>query len=303
MKILIALLFLSVCSFAQQASDLKAFDYSRADSIALHLPVKKFKTTEALALALTKDLVTEEEKFRAIFRWITNNVEYSYSNRKEDPKKAMNGKKAVCIGYSTLLKELCGTVGINCPVVTGHARNSIDDIGRKFSSNHAWNAAFLGGSWHLVDVTWASGFFDEEKRKFTRSFSDFFFLTPPDDFANTHFPDEKKWQLLDKNIRFRKFTRTPLKYSGTYAASGASVNTGGIIRASHRRPLRIGLSLEEPPEDVVLGIGNENYIRPRVSRAKDGSYTLELPPVEKGEFEMNVFVNGKAVSGHRLIVR
>lgn len=48
---------------------------------------------------------------------------------------------------------------------------------------------------------------------FPPRFDDFYFLTDPEDFINTHFPDEEKWQLLDTPIPLEEFERMVFKTS------------------------------------------------------------------------------------------
>lgn len=44
-------------------------------------------------------------------------------------------------------------------------------------------------------------------------FDDFYFLTDPEEFIDSHFPDEEKWQLLDRPIPLEEFERRVFKTS------------------------------------------------------------------------------------------
>lgn len=48
-------------------------------------------------------------------------------------------------------------------------------------------------------------------------FDDFYFLTDPDEFVHSHFPDEKKWQLLDVPISLEEFERRVFKTSAFFS--------------------------------------------------------------------------------------
>lgn len=48
-------------------------------------------------------------------------------------------------------------------------------------------------------------------------FDDFYFLTDPDEFVHSHFPDEKKWQLLDVSISLEEFERRVFKTSAFFS--------------------------------------------------------------------------------------
>lgn len=50
----------------------------------------------------------------------------------------------------------------------------------------------------------------------TLRFDDFYFLTEPKEFINSHFPDEENWQLLDTPISLEQFEMLPLKTSAFY---------------------------------------------------------------------------------------
>lgn len=47
-------------------------------------------------------------------------------------------------------------------------------------------------------------------------FDDFYFLTEPREFINSHFPDEENWQLLDTPISLEQFELIPLMTSAFY---------------------------------------------------------------------------------------
>jgi uncharacterized protein YegL len=72
--IFIALL-ISFPSFSQY-SEFESVDFSRADSIAENYAGYGLRDQKKLADLLTKDLPTDVEKFRAIFKWVTLNISY-----------------------------------------------------------------------------------------------------------------------------------------------------------------------------------------------------------------------------------
>lgn len=53
--------------------------------------------------------------------------------------------------------------------VPGYSKGFGYQLGQSFSGefDHAWNAVFLEGRWHLVDSTWGSGLVDSSTSKFT----------------------------------------------------------------------------------------------------------------------------------------
>ena len=58
----------------------------------------------------------------------------------------------------------------------------------------------LDGQWHFLDCTWAAGYFNAQG-EFTRELDDFWWLTPPEIFLNSHFPINTEWLLLPPGVK------------------------------------------------------------------------------------------------------
>jgi len=182
--------------------------YYRIDEHALGVPGWAEESVKSLAAYLMIPARNDEEKARAIYRWITANIDYdaesyfsgSYKTR-SGFKDVLNDKKAVCAGYSQLFESLCDAAGLESVRIDGHGKGygytPFSDIGR--TSDHAWNAVKIGGRWRLVDPTWGAGHIDEVEG-FVRQFDDYYFLTPPEEFIYTHLPDDPRWQLLERPL-------------------------------------------------------------------------------------------------------
>ena len=215
---------------------------------------------DSLAHKLTAGYKSDLEKVRAIFRWITENIDYqtrprynrsSKSSSKylvEDPSdtatilKPLNErvadlvirrKEAYCDGYSRLFKTLCDFSGVKAEVVTGYSQTGSDRSGKKFRSNHTWNAVCIDSTWHLLDVTWASGFLTYQGNEFLRRYNDYYFLTPPKYFINDHYPEDLKWTLLPEPPTPAEFLFSPFKSIGfVHSNVTAYKPEKGIINAS-----------------------------------------------------------------------
>lgn len=182
--------------------------YHRIDEHALGAPGWAEESVESLAAYLMIPARDDEEKARAIYRWITANIDYdvesyfsgSYKTR-SGSKTVLNDKKAVCAGYSQLFESLCDAAGLESVRIDGHGKGysytPFSDTGR--TSDHAWNAVKIDGRWRLVDPTWGAGHIDEVGG-FVRQFDDYYFLTPPEEFIYTHLPDDPRWQLLERPL-------------------------------------------------------------------------------------------------------
>lgn len=307
MKQTIFLLLFISCQLVtgQQSVDPKTFDYSKADSIALNFPKKRFKSYIELVAALTKNLQTDHEKFRVLFRWITNNISYNFSNKSDNADKVVKSKKAVCIGYSSLLSNMCNSVGIECEIIIGYSKTKTDEINKKLkNTDHAWNAVKLYGKWYLLDVTWATSYKDDKKRKYIKSYNELYFLTPPDIFIKKHYPKDKKWQLLNKPVSKSEFKKAYIYYNGYFDNHITEIQPHkGIIKMKLKDTLEINFKSDDQIKMAMIELGNEKFFYSPKVEQKDSVYFFKQKFEEAGVYELTLFLNGKAVSAYRLYLK
>ena len=191
-------------------------NFTTVDKHALSLS-SKYKTIPALAKDLFEPFSTQQEKVRAIFMWITNNISYdcvayhskkstrvsfTYSTEQELAEKkekdyfdyatrVLQSRKAVCEGYAALFNALCKLAGVQSEVVIGTASNNIEKIKRlkerkNFFTNHTWNKVMIDGMWYYADATWASGYCDVGVKHFFKEFKPYYYITPIDQLYETH---------------------------------------------------------------------------------------------------------------------
>ncbi|KAG7271010.1 LOW QUALITY PROTEIN: hypothetical protein CRUP_038461, partial [Coryphaenoides rupestris] len=132
------------------------------------------------------------------------------------PEEVIAAGKGVCCGYSSLCLEMCREVGIECQEVPGHSKGIGHRPGQSLQgvrSDHMWNAVLLAGQWFLMDACWGAGRVNMEHKIFVKKFDDFYFLTDPEDFVESHFPDEQRWQLLDQPMTREDFEKRVFKTS------------------------------------------------------------------------------------------
>lgn len=206
--------------------------------------VERIEADEAQALAGKINAVckNDKEKVSAVFRWITANISYQirpWYNRSpklkasskyevEDPSDTavllkpldervadlvIRRKEAYCDGYARLFKTLCELNGVPARVVTGYSRAGTRG-GKNFRSNHTWNAVYLDSAWHLLDVTWASGFLAYSSNEFVQRVDETYFLTPPKQFINDHYPEDLQWTLLNEPPALSEYNSSPFKQQG-----------------------------------------------------------------------------------------
>ncbi len=217
MRLKFFLLFCSI-SFLAKAQNHSA-DYSKADEVALSAPVSATTNIDSLAAYLTQSLTDDELKVRSIFRWVANNIAYDTKKQLDIIKnpsdisqtaiQVLKTRKAVCEGYSELVKSLCDRSGIVAIVVEGIASPQ-----NARPLPHAWNAVKINNEWKLLDATWAAGGVEDKSNVFKKHFFEEWFFTPEKTMLVSHYPEDPIWQLAKEAINKKNFlekTRTPFE--------------------------------------------------------------------------------------------
>lgn len=195
-----------------------------------------------LCAKLTKNCTTDRQKVAAIFYWITENISYKIRPFQKMPvignshlrwardyktsfpetdtlqplnervsREVLWSRQAVCDGYAKLFMTLCTYAGIKSEIIVGYAKNSANKPTTKFGVNHYWNAVFFENDWHLLDVTWASGYIDPKKKEFVKELDETYYLSDPEKFINDHYPDDPRWTLLPDSKIPVEFRYSPFR--------------------------------------------------------------------------------------------
>ncbi|MEO1053159.1 MAG: transglutaminase domain-containing protein [Bacteroidota bacterium] len=216
-------------------------DFGAADSVAMVYDGHRINDLRALTIKLTQPLSTDVEKFRAIYKWVCNNIENDYplfikvkkqrQKLLDDPeafmawnnsfriqvmKKLMKEQRTMCTGYAYLIKEMAFHAEITSKVVNGYGRTAHANIGGEGFANHSWNAVNLGGRWYLCDATWSSGIINGDEGTFVKQYDDAYFLADPTLFIRNHYPLDTTWSLLEKTLSLEEFLNAPLVYKGSF---------------------------------------------------------------------------------------
>lgn len=269
-------------------------DYHRADSVALAVPQHAAGSVDSIALYLSRGVASPEEKARAIYRWVTENIEYDvrsfYGNRMaiplQTPENVLRRRRAICDGYSGLVWALGQRMGLEVSVVEGWAKGATRDVGAApRRGGHSWNAVRIDGQWRLLDATWGAG--DVIGPRFVRRLRDFYFFTDPEKLAFSHLPRDPRWQLLEAPLTTAQFDRQvmPSRDFWEMGWEADAVRTAGpeLVGAFpiRDRPVRVRqapvggrlgagelveLSLEAPGASEVIAVSGANW-HPLVSGA------------------------------------
>lgn len=312
--ILILLFLLSVCiRQGYSIADRRTYNYSEVDNHVLSYRGVAFSGIRALADSLTGKFTEDHEKARAIYRWITDNISYDCyayhnpDNRTDNYQLVLESRKAVCSGYASLFKALCRFSGLDAEIITGYARFSYEDMGReRIEVNHAWNAVKIDGEWQLVDATWGSGYTDESVNRFTKSYSDNFFLTDPKQFVLNHFPREKKWQLLDRPVSKRKFSTYPYIWEGYYRHKvTAFAPKKGVIEIRSGQAVRFRFKVGKNVKITTAALHTGLQRAPQHVEVKHVRQGIRFDYVfpQQGEYYISLALNSEHTIVYKVIAR
>ncbi|KAL3855331.1 hypothetical protein ACJMK2_014547, partial [Sinanodonta woodiana] len=164
--------------------------------------------------ALTKDLESDLTKTRAIYRWLTiqpiRTIKKTKSEVDKNTAEYLLRLVENRLTYAQLFSILCGMIDVPCVVISGFTKGSSYQVGEKLTKKHKaeWNAVLINEIWCLVDTFWgACEIVGKSTTELKYSYDDYYFLTDPEQFIYTHFPDVSQWQLLDKSFSMRKFRK------------------------------------------------------------------------------------------------
>uniref|UniRef100_A0A8C7Z5X9 Kyphoscoliosis peptidase n=1 Tax=Oryzias sinensis TaxID=183150 RepID=A0A8C7Z5X9_9TELE len=206
---------------------------SRVIRTGLELKERHVYDVKTIVHSITRESRNELDRLRAIWVWLCHNIEYDvsgylgHSEKLSSLEEVIAAGRGVCCSYSSLCMEMCREVGIECQEVPGHSKGVGYRQGqslRHVKSDHLWNAVLLGGQWFLLDACWGAGRVDMEHESFVRRFDDFYFLTDPEEFIESHFPEEEKWQLLDTPIILEDFEKRVFKTSAFFTLGLRLIN-------------------------------------------------------------------------------
>ncbi|XP_069488350.1 kyphoscoliosis peptidase-like [Ambystoma mexicanum] len=194
----------------------------RVLKVSEQINVKEGCTIQSLVRQITQGTQSDLEKLRALWTWLCHNIQYDVdgffgvSEKLFEPEDVLRVGRGVCSGYAGLFKEMCREIELPCQEVSGYSRGAGYRQGQSCQqkkSDHMWNAIKLEDEWYLLDACWGAGTVDLQKRLFVPRYDDFFFLTDPHHFIESHWPDDPKWQLMQPMVSFEEFEQRVFKTS------------------------------------------------------------------------------------------
>jgi hypothetical protein len=117
----------------------------------LTISEQEYQEIKAFVMSdIVKSETDPQKIYNGIFNWVSNHIKYNdtfdpfFSN---DAYAVFKNRKAVCQGYTNLLKVMLHSQSIPVVSIGGLLRNGGSDVG------HAWNYVYVNGSWRMADAT------------------------------------------------------------------------------------------------------------------------------------------------------
>ena len=130
------------------------------------------KIITELGLSITKNCKSEEEKIKACYEWVRDNLVYD-SSAYVLPAEVLQRGSSACVGYATLLRDLLRVNGIKAVMVDGFYGDMVNNIRKSWLGRdnwdeygivgHAWVEVQYNGQWYLLDALWERYMYDAEE--------------------------------------------------------------------------------------------------------------------------------------------
>lgn len=259
-------------------------------------------------LIFSKNITNEIEKCRVIFRWLaTKNLKEMNFDKVErgSPEEVLMGLKTGKTTYAMVFDTMCNYAGLHSKIISGFAKGADYRPGQKFApgaNQHSWNAVYIYGTWCLIDAHWAARRIIGKQattEEFHYQLDEYFFLTEPAQLIFTHFPDDSKWQLLERQVSLEEFENMPhmkpqfFKYGLEFVSHRTAVITGrGELNIRLRYPAhRIIVAFNF---SIQFENGDEEYKGEKLNRygmqesvGGIASFRLRLP--QKGSYIVYIY--------------
>ena len=289
------LLFFLLFSIATQS---QSFKY--VDNVVAQYP--RFSKVEQLVSKIKKDFFSDEDKVKATFYWLANNIRYNlkeyynptqrsynfrYSTEIEKQQKlqaikdkivadTFRRKSGVCEDYAQSFKKICDLLNIEAAVIKGNVRTDSNEIGKiANTTNHAWNAVKVNGDWIILDATWSAGY--EYNGKWIRKFNNYFFNMPKQKMFKTHYPDNNLWVLRFGRMSIQEFYNQPI-YSQTFLSLQAELIAPktGIINLKSSENITLKFKNLDTTSLIFYNYKGHKYAQKPTIQTANGITTLTL---------------------------
>lgn len=286
--------------------------YSRID-----VAVSKFGSLDSSNIATIADTITaqfpeKEDKARAIFYWIANNISIdpkaSRSNDKKNtnPADVIRNRKTNALGFSLLIQEMMSLANIRCLSIDGYTKSDIANLNDPIDEpNSSWNVVQLGTSpdqWFYIDAFMAAGFTDKKFTSFTKEFTSEYFFPDKATFNLLHFPDNTAWLLGPGVKSVKEFYSLPV-YSNAAIIYGLQKTEPlkGMIKTKLKNSVQFNFEFNKSlsPSEIILIAGDYPKPEKPVSvKFSNSGNTLSFTHQFKteSEYPVQILIDGKLLA-------
>lgn len=161
---------------------------------------------KAEASAIVGDAESVEEKAKAIYDWICDNIAYDTTKQIHDAETCYRTRRGVCQAYSELFCYMAEAVGLTADIIAGKTKSP---DGKLSEDKHAWVFVYTSAyNGILIDPTWGAGAVDGVKF-IKNEKNDAWFNVSPYWMIFSHYPDQQYWTKLDIKVTEEQFDKLP----------------------------------------------------------------------------------------------
>ena len=131
-------------------------------------------------------------------------------NCEDDQKQEQTSQNVYTSGFGTsygisnLFKTIGNHLQLNIDLISGKVRtNTRNGLYLVNITDFVWNYIEINGTVYLIDASFARGYCID--KKLYSLYSIIYFGAKPEIFIYSHFPDDNKWQLLNKSVSYDEF--------------------------------------------------------------------------------------------------
>lgn len=159
-----------------------------------------------LAARLTAGCADNYSKYKAIYEWICDSIDYDLSGSIHRADSCLLMRRGVCQAYCQLFYRIAEAAGLKVELIAGESR---DADGRLMTGGHMWLFAYTRQDHGiLLDPTWGAGYFLEQRyQKNPDKWS--WFAVEPEWMLLTHYPDHEHYQLTGRHLSRDEFLALP----------------------------------------------------------------------------------------------
>lgn len=194
----------------------KPITTNQIDKFSVQIPDSLLSNTNGISSFINSKYILPKDKARAIFVWITNNIQYDienifainfYQNTNEIVTEVLKSRKGACMHFAELFNDIATKVGIKSYVITGYTKQNglVDYI------PHAWCTAMIDSTWSLFDPTWGSGYI--QNAKYIKKMNNYYFMTNPEQLIKSHMPFDPMWELLNYPVTNQEFYENKTQFN------------------------------------------------------------------------------------------